>query len=43
VGTWTVDDEETMATIFGWQVDAIASNDPRLAVAVRDRVASVQE
>jgi glycerophosphoryl diester phosphodiesterase len=43
VGTWTVDDEGTMATIFGWQVDAIASNDPRLAVAVRDRVASVQE
>lgn len=43
VGTWTVDDEDTMATIFGWQVDAIASNDPRLAVTVRDRVLSVQE
>lgn len=43
VGTWTVDDEETLATLFGWRVDAIASNDPRLAVAVRDRVASVQE
>ncbi|HET6771508.1 MAG TPA: glycerophosphodiester phosphodiesterase family protein [Actinomycetota bacterium] len=43
VGTWTVDDEDTMAAMFGWQVDAIASNDPRLAVAVRDRVASVQK
>jgi glycerophosphoryl diester phosphodiesterase len=43
VGTWTVDDEETIATLFGWRVDAIASNDPRLAVAVRDRVVSVQD
>ena len=43
VGTWTVDDEEAIATLFRWRVDAIASNDPRLAVAVRNRVASVQE
>jgi glycerophosphoryl diester phosphodiesterase len=39
VGTWTVDREEDLATLFGWGVDAVASNDPALAVAVRDRVA----
>jgi glycerophosphoryl diester phosphodiesterase len=43
VGTWTVDDEEAIAALFRWRVDAVASNDPRLAVAVRNRVASVQE
>ena len=43
VGTWTVDDEEAIATLFRWRVDAVASNDPRLAVAVRNRVTSVQE
>lgn len=39
VGTWVADDEELLATLFGWGVDAVASNDPALAVAVRDRVA----
>jgi glycerophosphoryl diester phosphodiesterase len=39
VGTWVTDDEEVLATLFGWGVDAVASNDPALAVAVRDRVA----
>lgn len=39
VGTWTVDDEASLERLFGWGVDAIASNDPSLAVAVRDRVA----
>jgi glycerophosphoryl diester phosphodiesterase len=39
VGTWTVDDEEDLRTLFGWGVDAVASNDPVLAVAVRDGVA----
>jgi glycerophosphoryl diester phosphodiesterase len=39
VGTWTVDDEGDLARLFGWGVDAVASNDPTLAVAVRDRVA----
>ena len=39
VGTWTVDDETTLERMFGWGVDAVASNDPALAVAVRDRVA----
>jgi glycerophosphoryl diester phosphodiesterase len=40
VGTWTVDDEEDLARLFGWGVDAVASNDPTLAVEVRDRVAA---
>jgi glycerophosphoryl diester phosphodiesterase len=39
VGTWVVDDSETMATLFGWGVDAVASNDPELAVRVRDGAA----
>jgi glycerophosphoryl diester phosphodiesterase len=34
-----VDDEATLERMFGWGVDAVASNDPALAVAVRDRVA----
>jgi glycerophosphoryl diester phosphodiesterase len=38
VGTWVADDEDTLATLFGWRVDAVASNDPARAVAVRDRV-----
>ena len=38
VGTWVADDEDVLATLFGWGVDAVASNDPRTAVAVRDRV-----
>lgn len=40
VGTWTVDDEGTMETLFRWGVDALASNRPGLAVAVRDRVSA---
>lgn len=38
VGTWTADDEESLTTLFSWGVDAVASNRPDLAVAVRDRV-----
>jgi glycerophosphoryl diester phosphodiesterase len=38
VGTWVADDEDLLAELFGWGVDAVASNDPRRAVAVRDRV-----
>ncbi len=38
VGTWTVDDETELATLFGWEVDAVASNRPGLAVEIRDRV-----
>ncbi len=37
VGTWTVDDEATLATLFAWAVDAVATNRPALAVEVRDR------
>jgi glycerophosphoryl diester phosphodiesterase len=39
VGTWTVDDEATLATLFGWGVDAVASNDPELALRVRGAAA----
>lgn len=39
VGTWVADDEALLATLFGWGVDAVATNDPALAVTVRDRVA----
>lgn len=38
VGTWVADEEDLLATLFGWGVDAVASNVPALAVAVRDRV-----
>ncbi len=37
VGTWVVDDEDTLSTLFEWGVDAVATNDPRLAVEVRSR------
>jgi glycerophosphoryl diester phosphodiesterase len=40
VGTWTVDADEDLERLFGWEVDAVASNDPARAVAVRDRVAA---
>jgi glycerophosphoryl diester phosphodiesterase len=39
VGTWVADDEALLATLFAWGVDAVATNDPALAVGVRDRVA----
>ncbi|HEV3473779.1 MAG TPA: glycerophosphodiester phosphodiesterase family protein [Actinomycetota bacterium] len=38
VGTWVADDEDVLATLFEWEVDAVAANDPAHAVAVRDRV-----
>jgi glycerophosphoryl diester phosphodiesterase len=38
VGTWVADDEDELATLFEWRVDAVAANDPAHAVAVRDRV-----
>ncbi len=34
VGTWTVDDAPTIRKMFGWGVDAVASNDPATAAAV---------
>jgi glycerophosphoryl diester phosphodiesterase len=42
VGTWTVDEEEMLETIFSMGADAVASNRPDLAVAVRDRVVAAQ-
>ena len=38
VGTWTVDDPENLRTLFSWGVDAVASNDPETALAVRAEV-----
>jgi glycerophosphoryl diester phosphodiesterase len=38
VGTWVADEEDVLATLFEWGVDAVASNDPARAVTVRDRV-----
>jgi glycerophosphoryl diester phosphodiesterase len=35
VGTWVADDEETLRTLFEWRIDAVASNDPALAIRVR--------
>ena len=40
VGTWVADEEPLLATLFSWGVDAVASNDPRLAVRVRDAAVS---
>jgi glycerophosphoryl diester phosphodiesterase len=37
VGTWTVDDHDAIERLFSWGVDAVASNDPVMAVEVRDR------
>jgi glycerophosphoryl diester phosphodiesterase len=39
VGTWVADGEDLLAKLFRWGVDAVATNDPALAVSVRDRVA----
>lgn len=38
VGTWTVDDPEAIRSLFAMGVDAVASNDPVTAVAVRNRL-----
>jgi glycerophosphoryl diester phosphodiesterase len=34
VGTWTADQPEEVARLLGWGVDAIASNDPAMALGV---------
>ena len=36
VGTWVVDDADTLSMLYSWGIDAVATNDPRLAVSVRD-------
>ncbi len=38
VGTWTVDDAPTIERLFEMKVDALATNDPAVAVPIRDRV-----
>jgi glycerophosphoryl diester phosphodiesterase len=40
VGTWTVDDPEAIARLFEMGVDAVATNDPGMAVPIRDRFRS---
>jgi glycerophosphoryl diester phosphodiesterase len=35
-GTWTADDPDLMRTLFSWGVDAVATNTPETAVAVRE-------
>jgi glycerophosphoryl diester phosphodiesterase len=40
VGTWVADDEALLATLVSWGIDAVASNDPELAVRVRDGLAA---
>jgi glycerophosphoryl diester phosphodiesterase len=37
VGTWTVDDPDALERLFEMGVDAIATNDPALAIPIRDR------
>jgi glycerophosphoryl diester phosphodiesterase len=37
VGAWTVDDPEAVEGLFALGVDAIATNDPAMAVPIRDR------
>jgi glycerophosphoryl diester phosphodiesterase len=37
VGTWTVDDAEAVERLYDLGVDAIATNDPAMAVPIRDR------
>jgi glycerophosphoryl diester phosphodiesterase len=38
VATWTVDDPERIAELFGWGVDAVITNDPATGVRVRDSI-----
>lgn len=42
VGTWVADDEAVLETLFAWGVDAVASNDPAAAIAVRQRTTAAQ-
>jgi glycerophosphoryl diester phosphodiesterase len=37
VGTWTVDDPAAVERLFAMGVDAVATNDPDMAVPIRDR------
>jgi glycerophosphoryl diester phosphodiesterase len=42
VGTWVADEPAELETLFGWGVDAVASNDPAAAIAIRDRMLGAQ-
>jgi glycerophosphoryl diester phosphodiesterase len=33
-GTWTVDEPQELRMLLGWGLDAVASNDPAMALAV---------
>jgi glycerophosphoryl diester phosphodiesterase len=37
VGTWTVDDPDAIERLYEMGVDAVATNDPEMAVPIRDR------
>jgi glycerophosphoryl diester phosphodiesterase len=37
VGVWTVDESEAVERLFAMGVDAVATNDPAMAVPIRDR------
>jgi len=43
VQVWTVDDEGDMERLLAWNVDALITNRPDLAVSVRDRFMSVRQ
>jgi glycerophosphoryl diester phosphodiesterase len=36
VGTWVADEETLLSMLFSWGIDAVASNDPELAIRTRD-------
>ncbi|MGN6792039.1 MAG: glycerophosphodiester phosphodiesterase [Streptosporangiaceae bacterium] len=36
VDVWTVDDPQTISTLLGWGVDTVETNDPDMAVPLRD-------
>jgi glycerophosphoryl diester phosphodiesterase len=40
VGTWVTDDPAELETLFSWEVDAVAANDPAAAVEIRERVSA---
>jgi glycerophosphoryl diester phosphodiesterase len=40
VQLWTIDEADDMQRLLGWGADALISNRPDLAVAVRDRFVS---
>jgi glycerophosphoryl diester phosphodiesterase len=43
VGTWTVDRAGEVRTLLGWGVDAVATNDPAMAVGVVAKLSNASE